>query len=180
MFFFSLFAAEAELLQDTLTCGSCQKVFVLSEIVKFIQHKVHSCNKENSNYIIVEDGSKADFDDDENPPTGPLVSRVPSISAPICNRKGLHHQHHHLHRNRNRPDKPVTAGLRFDGATELQDNEGPLDATKDNFLRKKECEEEKKVTKEEPIVKQEVKDPSLRASPKIMVNAYTNTIITGK
>lgn len=154
-------------------------MFVLSEIVKFIQHKVHSCNKENSNFIIVEDGTRPNFDD-EDPPTGPLVSRVPSISAPICNRKGLHHQHHHLHRNRNRTDKPVAAGLRFDGATGLQDNDGPLDATTNNFLNKKECGEDRRLAKEEPVVKQEVKDPLLRASPKIMVNAYTNTIITGK
>lgn len=33
--------------QDMLTCGTCQKVFALSDIVKFIQHKVLQCNKEN-------------------------------------------------------------------------------------------------------------------------------------
>ncbi|XP_067638138.1 B-cell lymphoma/leukemia 11A isoform X2 [Eurosta solidaginis] len=33
--------------QDMLTCGSCQKTFALSDIVKFIQHKVLQCNKEN-------------------------------------------------------------------------------------------------------------------------------------
>ncbi|QQP55050.1 Putative LOC100743078, partial [Caligus rogercresseyi] len=35
---------------DTLTCGVCQKDFALADIVKFIQHKVLTCNKEN-NYI---------------------------------------------------------------------------------------------------------------------------------
>lgn len=33
--------------QDILTCGSCQKTFALSDIVRFIQHKVFQCNKEN-------------------------------------------------------------------------------------------------------------------------------------
>ena len=32
---------------DTLTCGVCQKDFALADIVKFIQHKVLTCNKEN-------------------------------------------------------------------------------------------------------------------------------------
>nr|CAI5839804.1 unnamed protein product [Callosobruchus analis] len=33
--------------QDILTCGVCQKHFALADIVRFIQHKVGSCNKEN-------------------------------------------------------------------------------------------------------------------------------------
>ena len=32
---------------DTLTCGVCRKEFALADIVKFIQHKVRTCNKEN-------------------------------------------------------------------------------------------------------------------------------------
>ena len=32
---------------DTLTCGVCSKDFALADIVKFIQHKVLTCNKEN-------------------------------------------------------------------------------------------------------------------------------------
>lgn len=40
-------AEQPELTQDILTCGSCQKTFALSDIVKFIQHKVLQCNKEN-------------------------------------------------------------------------------------------------------------------------------------
>ena len=32
---------------DTLTCGVCRKDFALADIVKFIQHKVLTCNKEN-------------------------------------------------------------------------------------------------------------------------------------
>lgn len=51
--FFRLFTADSdtteqpEVTQDILTCGSCQKTFALSDIVKFIQHKVLQCNKEN-------------------------------------------------------------------------------------------------------------------------------------
>ena len=33
---------------DILTCGVCQKHFPLAEIVRFIQHKVQLCNKENN------------------------------------------------------------------------------------------------------------------------------------
>ena len=41
-------AADPELIGgDTLTCGVCQKDFALADIVKFIQHKVLTCNKEN-------------------------------------------------------------------------------------------------------------------------------------
>lgn len=51
-FFCVLFTAdsdttEPEVTQDILTCGSCRKTFALSDIVKFIQHKVLQCNKEN-------------------------------------------------------------------------------------------------------------------------------------
>ncbi|XP_015905863.1 B-cell lymphoma/leukemia 11A isoform X2 [Parasteatoda tepidariorum] len=167
---------EAELLQDTLTCGSCQKVFVLSEIVKFIQHKVNSCNKEN-NFIILEDEGPVDFDSDreDNPPQS-LVSgsKAPSISAPICNRKGLHHQHHHLHRSRNRAEKNLAlpnspSNYRFG-------ERGPQENRTNIF--KKEIEDGKTMLKLEPGTNDEAKDLSLRSSPKVMVNAYTNTIIT--
>merc|ERR1712223_1493051 len=42
------FNADPELVGgDTLTCGVCRKDFALADIVKFIQHKVLTCNKEN-------------------------------------------------------------------------------------------------------------------------------------
>ena len=47
---FSFFTADPELVGgDTLTCGVCRKEFALADIVKFIQHKVLTCNKENYN-----------------------------------------------------------------------------------------------------------------------------------
>nr|XP_018904482.1 PREDICTED: B-cell lymphoma/leukemia 11A [Bemisia tabaci] len=66
--------------QDILTCGVCQKPFVLGDIVKFIQHKVHSCNKENfpgghENHLPPSGEGDAD--------SLALVARRPSISAPI-------------------------------------------------------------------------------------------------
>ena len=46
-FCFSI-SADPELVGgDTLTCGVCRKEFALADIVKFIQHKVLTCNKEN-------------------------------------------------------------------------------------------------------------------------------------
>ena len=68
----------------------CQKDFALSDIVKFIQHKVQSCNKEN--YLLY--AEHEDYDSDPNEHNGnnggtgiPIVnSRRPSISAPIARR----------------------------------------------------------------------------------------------
>lgn len=34
--------------QDSITCGVCQKVFALSDILKFIRHKVKKCNNLNN------------------------------------------------------------------------------------------------------------------------------------
>lgn len=53
---------------DTLTCGVCSKDFALADIVKFIQHKVLTCNKENyckKSGTATENGKEnGDTDDD--------------------------------------------------------------------------------------------------------------------
>uniref|UniRef100_A0A182IME8 BCL-11A-like CCHC zinc finger domain-containing protein n=1 Tax=Anopheles atroparvus TaxID=41427 RepID=A0A182IME8_ANOAO len=52
--------------QDILTCGSCQKTFALSDIVRFIQHKVFQCNKENYGQCFTQGSSGgADRDSDD-------------------------------------------------------------------------------------------------------------------
>ena len=33
---------------DYLTCGGCRRKFDLSDLTKFVQHKVLDCNKENN------------------------------------------------------------------------------------------------------------------------------------
>ncbi|XP_017468634.1 PREDICTED: B-cell lymphoma/leukemia 11A [Rhagoletis zephyria] len=71
--------------QDMLTCGSCQKTFALSDIVKFIQHKVLQCNKENYGQCSTQ-APTTDRDADDGRPLS-LVNRRPSISAPIIIRK---------------------------------------------------------------------------------------------
>ncbi|KAI5726995.1 hypothetical protein M8J76_012364 [Diaphorina citri] len=75
--------------QDVLTCGFCQKNFLLSDIVKFIQHKVLACNKENYNYHC--DPHDSDDGGTGSPgsslPLGVVNIRRPSISAPI--KKGI-------------------------------------------------------------------------------------------
>ena len=47
MFYFIFSADPDSVGGDTLTCGVCKKEFALADIVKFIQHKVLTCNKEN-------------------------------------------------------------------------------------------------------------------------------------
>lgn len=81
---------------DILTCGVCQKPFALGDIMKFIQHKVVACNKENyaspfsdADAARHHDGSDSD---DQNGvglplPLGVVNARRPSISAPISSKK---------------------------------------------------------------------------------------------
>ncbi|GLV31229.1 uncharacterized protein CBL_10961 [Carabus blaptoides fortunei] len=74
--------------QDILTCGSCQKPFALSDIVRFIQHKIVSCNKENFASGHCFPTSDRDRDaDDGTLPLSVVNTRRPSISAPINTKK---------------------------------------------------------------------------------------------
>ncbi|KAK6641946.1 hypothetical protein RUM44_013666 [Polyplax serrata] len=79
--------------QDILTCGSCQKPFPLGDIVKFIQHKILICNKENYSLSYVTSGETCDDNSDDGGPSAPgqplgvVNSRRPSISAPINSKK---------------------------------------------------------------------------------------------
>ncbi|XP_046801855.1 B-cell lymphoma/leukemia 11A isoform X1 [Lucilia cuprina] len=67
--------------QDMLTCGTCQKVFALSDIVKFIQHKVLQCNKENYGQCSTQGPSNDRADTEDGRPLG-LANRRPSLTAP--------------------------------------------------------------------------------------------------
>lgn len=75
-------SADVDMQQDTdvLTCGACQKAFALCDIVKFIQHKVLACNKENygCNEGIANNGESGDSDGEVG-----VMTRRPSISAPM-------------------------------------------------------------------------------------------------
>jgi hypothetical protein len=89
--------------QDILTCGVCQKPFALADIVKFIQHKVLACNKENYSLGFSgdhRDANNTDSDDGEGGsggagngssslpvPLSVVNTRRPSISAPINSKK---------------------------------------------------------------------------------------------
>ncbi|KAL0266889.1 UNVERIFIED_CONTAM: hypothetical protein PYX00_009317 [Menopon gallinae] len=94
LFFIFLFLADTEITQqDLLTCGSCQKPFPLADIVKFIQHKIIICNKENYSLGYVTSGETCDDNSDDGGSSGPghplgvVNSRRPSISAPINSKK---------------------------------------------------------------------------------------------
>lgn len=58
----NLVKGETDLVPDILTCGVCQKHFPLADIVRFIQHKVQLCNKENNNCLgsLLYDDSEED------------------------------------------------------------------------------------------------------------------------
>ncbi|CAG9865481.1 unnamed protein product [Phyllotreta striolata] len=72
--------------QDILTCGVCKKPFALSDIVRFIQHKITSCNKENFGQCY--GNSEKDRDEDDgNLPLSTINTKRPSISAPISGKK---------------------------------------------------------------------------------------------
>ena len=80
--------------QDFLTCGDCQREFLLSDILKFIQHKVNRCNKENVD-PYAGDGEFEDGAEDQGqsaavggntPGSGVINARRTSISAPIARR----------------------------------------------------------------------------------------------
>lgn len=74
--------------QDILTCGACQKPFALSDIVRFIQHKIVSCNKENFASGHCFPASERDRDSDDGTlPLSVVNTRRPSISAPINTKK---------------------------------------------------------------------------------------------
>ncbi|XP_066245442.1 B-cell lymphoma/leukemia 11A isoform X2 [Euwallacea similis] len=72
--------------QDILTCGVCQKPFALSDIVRFIQHKIQTCNKENFGQCYVNADRERD-NDDGSLPLSTINTRRPSISAPISGKK---------------------------------------------------------------------------------------------
>ncbi|XP_024085005.1 B-cell lymphoma/leukemia 11A isoform X2 [Cimex lectularius] len=67
---------------DVLTCGACQKAFALGDIVKFIQHKVLACNKENYS-CEPPAGNNPESGDSDDGGVGVVNSRRPSISAPM-------------------------------------------------------------------------------------------------
>jgi len=71
--------------QDLLTCGVCQRVFALSDIVKFIQHKVKTCSKKVStgcsDRIMDEDGSM-DGEEEEEEVDEPLAARGSAEGGP--------------------------------------------------------------------------------------------------
>ena len=50
---------------DLLTCGNCQKEFILSDIVLFIEHKVNGCCRRDSGHCVSTDMPERRGDDDD-------------------------------------------------------------------------------------------------------------------
>ncbi|XP_022243804.1 B-cell lymphoma/leukemia 11B-like isoform X2 [Limulus polyphemus] len=152
--------ADPVIVQDVLTCGVCQKDFALSDIVKFIQHKVHSCNKENCVYYGDEDFEKRD-----DGGTSIFRSRRSSISATLCKK-----------------DSESTMSSKYEetyGVSKLfldpQKNSSPdVDRTKNSFSI--DPEEALKKRKRSPV---QLPSPVEGAhTPRRVVDADTNTTST--
>ncbi|KAL5277163.1 BCL11A family protein [Megaselia abdita] len=138
--------------QDILTCGSCQKHFALSEIVRFIQHKIQQCNKENYGQCMSQGPiNDRDGGDDGRPLT--LSNRRPSISAPIANRKPSGSRIH--------TPPPSPADLLADGASSTPKR---LVDENDNTTPKEAISSEKDTTdrpNSTDIVKREIDDSEI-------------------
>ncbi|KAG7302232.1 hypothetical protein JYU34_013716 [Plutella xylostella] len=52
---------------DTLTCGACRRAFALADIVRFIQHKISSCDKDLTSYHCYSAGPNSDPEDGSRP-----------------------------------------------------------------------------------------------------------------
>ncbi|KPI90884.1 hypothetical protein RR46_14388 [Papilio xuthus] len=66
---------------DTLTCGACRRAFALADIVRFIQHKVSSCDKDLT-YHCYSAGPNSDQEDGSRTgqvATGNSSGRRPSL-----------------------------------------------------------------------------------------------------
>jgi len=66
--------------KDFLTCGDCQKDFPLGDIVTFIQHKVHHCNKENVDPLI-----ESNFKEDDETQMCPVTKSASLTNSPQSN-----------------------------------------------------------------------------------------------
>ncbi|KAI5646318.1 zinc-finger double domain-containing protein [Phthorimaea operculella] len=65
---------------DTLTCGACRRAFALADIVRFIQHKVSSCDKDLTSYHCYSAGPNSDPEDGSRPgQVSNSTSRRPSL-----------------------------------------------------------------------------------------------------
>lgn len=68
---------------DLLVCGDCQTSFPLQDIVQFIKHKNHNCNKEN-----VESGCGPPDDDDASQDDGDGPKDLSNPKAPGGKKEG--------------------------------------------------------------------------------------------
>ena len=78
---------------DVLICGECRSEFPLGDIVRFIRHKVHRCNKENVHPYKTDNDDEDEARDEAEPAL--IGSRRPSINAPIGLKTEAKPQQHH-------------------------------------------------------------------------------------
>jgi hypothetical protein len=75
---------------DLLTCGQCQRVFLLSDICRFVQHKVTGCGKDPL-LTAANCNSGGGTDDSSGGPPPPLDNGLSATKT----KPSQHHNHHH-------------------------------------------------------------------------------------
>jgi len=91
---------------DLLTCGQCQRVFLLSDICRFVQHKMIGCSKD----PLTANCNSGNGDDCAGPPAPP---QPPLDNGLTVGKSKSHHRsqspsgsddhHHHNHHHRRPP-----------------------------------------------------------------------------
>lgn len=182
MFWVFFFPVEPE--QDYLTCGDCQREFLLSDIVKFIQHKVNRCNKkenasdpftEDSQY---EDGSEESVEGVDG--SGVINARRTSISAPISTRRGTPEAGSAPSRDKTspRPTRSLSTGGEDVGSDEEEDMDHQQEDEEDEHRAKTNgCRQPSSASRVESGGE---RTPNTRRSTRSMVDAESNTSNTGR
>lgn len=127
---------------DLLTCGQCQRVFLLSDICRFVQHKMTGCSKDS----LAANCNSNSGDDCAGPPPPPQpldngLSASKSKShhrsqspAGADDPSTLHHNHHNHHRRPPPSSTPKRTSDRNnggeDGAASSEDEKSTAAATK--------------------------------------------------
>ncbi|CAH1726058.1 unnamed protein product [Aphis gossypii] len=130
---------------DLLTCGQCQRVFLLSDICRFVQHKMTGCSKDS----LAANCNSNSGDDCAGPPP---PSQPPLDNGLLAAKAKSHHRsqspagaddHHHNHNHHHRRPPPSSTPKRTsdrnnggeDGNASSEDEKSSAAATKSGRVK---------------------------------------------